>query len=199
MLQTSSGDRSPPSCVSFFDNPLEVQLQGKLGGTVQQRRRGHLPHGAGQDPKWCRELGVVEDIEEIGAELKVNPFGQRRVLVKGHIPVIDSRWVVVEHPIAIGAHSRPDLIPLVFYESLGRGLIEGLSKNIVGSIAIGEKEYGFAVRSPVGGLVVTVVEREPARRGQRVAVLPPVGEPPAGLTPSRNGKTPVVCPPFWSL
>jgi hypothetical protein len=87
------------------------------------------------------------------------------------IPVIDSRWVVVEHPIAIGAHSRPDLIPLVFYESLGRGLIDGQSKNIVGSIAIGEKEYGFAVGSPVGGLVVTVVEREPARRGQRVAVL----------------------------
>src|SRR5208282_6711906 len=90
MPQTISGDRSPPSCVSFFDNPLEVQLQGKLGGTVQQRRRGHLPHGAGQNPKWCRELGVVEDIEEVGTELEVHLFGQVRILVKSHIPVIDS-------------------------------------------------------------------------------------------------------------
>src|SRR5271155_3490351 len=82
-----------------------------------------------------------------------------------------SRWIVIEHPIAVGTHSRPSLYPLVFDESLGRGFIKGLSKDIVGSIAIGKKQHGSAVGCPVGRLVIKVVEGKPSRSGEHFAIL----------------------------
>ena len=50
---------------------------------------------------------MVEDVEEVGTELEVYLFGQLRILVKGHIPVIDSR-TVEETPfrVPLGADRR---------------------------------------------------------------------------------------------
>ena len=61
--------------------------------------------------------------------------------------------------------------PLVFDESLGRGFIEELPKDIVGSIAIGVKEHGLAVRRPVGRFVIKIVERKPSRGSEHFTVL----------------------------
>src|SRR5271170_4371247 len=82
-----------------------------------------------------------------------------------------SRWIVIEHPIAVGTHSRPSLYPLVYDESLGRGFIKGFSKEIVGCIAIGKKQHGSAVGCPVGRLVINVVVGKPSRSGEHFAIL----------------------------
>jgi len=82
-----------------------------------------------------------------------------------------SRWIVVEHPIAVGTHSRPSLHPLVFDESLGCGFIKGLPKDIVGSIAIGVKEHGLAVRRPVGRFLIKIVERKASLGSEHLTIL----------------------------
>src|SRR5260370_38271213 len=60
------------------------------------------------NPGWGVELGVIENIKELGPELQVQPFGQHGVLEDGKVPVVDAR-PMKETPIGSALHSQPCL------------------------------------------------------------------------------------------
>lgn len=48
---------------------------------------GNLPHCGSQAHVRCVELGVVEEVDEVGSELQPESIGEREVLVHAHVDI----------------------------------------------------------------------------------------------------------------
>ena len=89
---------SEPRC-ELHRTELEAELRGELNDALfgVDRRTGIPSPGdsaklaGGNVRTWIRELRVVEEIEEVRADLQPDPLGYRRGLGKRHIDVRSSR------------------------------------------------------------------------------------------------------------
>src|ERR1700686_3574790 len=87
------------SCLS------KIQLQRQLSNTRVPGTR-HLAEGSsGHDATGRQELGVIENVIKLGAELQIQTFGQVRILEQRKIKIIDSR-PVKETTIGSSFHSQ---------------------------------------------------------------------------------------------
>ncbi len=87
---------------------LESSISATIGQFADLRHRQRIPNEADVgtpaaetgNAERRQELGVIENVEELGTKLEIESFGNVRVLQKSHVPVIDS-GTMEEAPVGI--------------------------------------------------------------------------------------------------
>src|ERR1700679_1401708 len=101
LLRHSRGERAGRGTRPFLGR-LQLRLKKQLQGELNLPRRTEVTHGeagaenfaergAGDRVGRVVEVGMVEKVEHLGAELQVEPFGDFRVLDDGEVGVDEVR------------------------------------------------------------------------------------------------------------
>src|SRR5580692_9731909 len=188
--------RGGPALLCGFEFQLKQQLQGKLnlpcGAEVahgEPRAENFAERGAGYGVDGVAEVGMVENVEHLGAELQVEPLRDFRVLYDGEVGVDEGR---ARQRIASGASgmatSGDDRIDVVARGSRSRvlgGRAERAGNRIGGIRYIGTVRncWRFAGERCSERLAEQCVAIElggPAGAGNRPELIRPHGERRAG-------------------